>query len=134
MPALKHIHTYIRSPKNKKVFRCAHPDCTHYAAVDDLRGKRAHCTCGVDFVLEMTITNRHFKRKMIKCDNCLALGNAKRDIAATVIMDEALHPRVDDVIMSLPAAGPIQLELDAPDIEGELFAEDMEPLSMGHDD
>lgn len=133
MPALKHVHTYIRSPKNKKIFKCLHPDCSHYASIDDLRGKRAHCTCGVDFVLEMSITNRHFKRKLIKCDNCIKTGNVKRDVAAAVIMDEAMHPQVDTVL-SLPGSDPIQLELDAPDIEGELFADDMEPIGMGHDD
>ena len=67
MPAMKHVHTYVRwrvtqSPsrmkidkliKGERAFKCAHPECSHYAQLSLVEGKMSSCNkCHTEFVLD----------------------------------------------------------------------------------
>jgi len=88
----KHLHTYVRSKRNKKIYRCVHPDCTHYTDRDNLRGKRAMCRCGTSFIVEEKITDKHLRRAELKCDVCLGLIPA---IINPDIIEQIIHPEAE---------------------------------------
>ncbi len=122
MPALKnHVHTYERSKKNKRIYRCVHPDCTSYSHVDDLRGKRAKCKCGREFILETRI-DRHFRKKELKCDLCL--GKITETIQAVIeqaAQDAVLPDVLHDLVLAmpeLPESSGLEEELDGKEGEG----------------
>ncbi len=47
-----HLHEYERSVSNIEIYRCLHPDCSHYAKREFLVGKRAIChKCKNPFLL-----------------------------------------------------------------------------------
>lgn len=62
-----HIHTYKKSRRNKEIYRCVHPKCSHYTYRDFLFGKIARCN-GCD--AEMTLTPRMLRTAAPKCDMC----------------------------------------------------------------
>lgn len=71
MPALKHIHTYIRWKKRGNPpsmwWRCADPKCTHIIQQDIIVGKESLCnTCGLPFILDW----KSFTRAKPECLNC----------------------------------------------------------------
>ena len=69
MPALKHYHIYQRSKLNKKTYRCADPDCTHFARKELILGKSAQCPeCHEKYIL----THYHLDLANPKCDRCRA--------------------------------------------------------------
>lgn len=87
MPSLNHIHEYIRSRTNKNIFRCIHPDCTHFAPRELLEGKRAICTlCKSEFNLDWA----QLKNRVPRCLNCSKSNAAKahratRDTLADIL-------------------------------------------------
>lgn len=65
----KHIHEYSRSRTNKKIYRCVHPECTHYNQKEFLEGKKARCRkCHQPFILDKT----QLKNKDPRCLKCSA--------------------------------------------------------------
>src|ERR1035437_3132000 len=80
MPSLKknrdgtpHIHQYVRMVKldgtsDKNRFRCLHPDCTHWAYRNFLKGKRSLCTgCGT---MEIFLDYENLRRAKPVCFKC----------------------------------------------------------------
>jgi len=62
-----HIHEYIRSATSKVIYKCVHPDCTHYHQKEYLIGKRALCgECKNPFLL----TKLQLKNKKPRCEFC----------------------------------------------------------------
>lgn len=62
----KHFHTYKRS-KNKNIFRCTKPDCTHYNTKEMITGKRAECpVCHGTFILS-TDSLRRAEPRCLSC-------------------------------------------------------------------
>jgi formylmethanofuran dehydrogenase subunit E len=62
-----HMHSYVRSRQNKNIFRCVHPDCTHYHQKDFLEGKRAVCSlCGETFILDRI----QLRNRVPRCEDC----------------------------------------------------------------
>lgn len=48
----KHLHTYQRVKGKRDVYKCIHPDCTHFTQKELIVGKRADCPfCHNSFVL-----------------------------------------------------------------------------------
>lgn len=45
------LHIYQRSRDNIEIYRCIHPDCTHYQKRSLIIGKRAECKCGTAFII-----------------------------------------------------------------------------------
>lgn len=68
MPTLKHLHLYRRiSFKNRRQYMCQHPDCTHNAHKETLRGKRALCNeCNEPFIMDGYALTVAFP----KCQKC----------------------------------------------------------------
>lgn len=60
-------HIYERSKPNKEVYRCIHPDCTHYTAKAMLLGKRSECPKCKDLFI---LTRLKLKNKLPTCDAC----------------------------------------------------------------
>ena len=74
-PKPKHIHEYQRSRSNKLIYRCVHPDCTHYTQKEFLEGKRALCRkCKDPFIL----TADQLKNLNPVCLNCSKSKKAER--------------------------------------------------------
>lgn len=68
MPTIKHTHTYIRSRRDKTIYQCADPHCTHKAHKDDVYGKASVCAiCGDR---EIVMGYEELKRAKPRCDNC----------------------------------------------------------------
>ena len=66
----KHLHRYVRSRTRKDIYRCVHPDCTHYNRADLIVGKRAECSkCGEEMLIEELQALR-YKTKYLTCLNC----------------------------------------------------------------
>ena len=81
-----HLHIYKRS-KSKHIYKCMHPDCTHFTDKDFLEGKRARCLkCQEPFVL----TKMQLNNLIPRCSNC---SNAIKDKTLRNLssaLDEAL--------------------------------------------
>jgi formylmethanofuran dehydrogenase subunit E len=61
------IHEYERSKYNKEVYRCVHPECTHFSRKGFLVGKRATCSkCKNPFILSLA----QLRNKKPVCDYC----------------------------------------------------------------
>jgi len=67
MPGVKHVHCYERVSKKPNLYRCIHPDCSHYRDKSLLKGKRAVCVCGKEYFL----TSKSLKLKNPHCENCV---------------------------------------------------------------
>jgi hypothetical protein len=77
MPRLNsdHIHTFARSRKNKDIYKCIHPDCTHYTDREYLVGKRALCgKCASEFILDRV----QLKNALPVCLNCTKSARGKK--------------------------------------------------------
>jgi hypothetical protein len=44
MASLKHLHSYERSVKNMEIYKCIHPQCTHFTRRELIVGKEVICT------------------------------------------------------------------------------------------
>ena len=74
MPAIKHVHTYIKYKKRPGYFRCAAPDCTHCMDKEVLEGKHSLCNvCGNLF----TLTKKDLMLSKPRCLNCSNTKKAK---------------------------------------------------------
>ena len=63
----KHLHIYVRSSTNRNIYRCTHPDCSHYHQKAFLLGKRASCYfCHDPFIL----SKEQLRNKIPRCDFC----------------------------------------------------------------
>lgn len=66
----KHLHRYVRSRTRKDIYRCVHPDCTHYNRAELIIGKRAECSkCGAEMIIEESQAIK-YKTKYLTCLNC----------------------------------------------------------------
>lgn len=82
MPNKNHVHTYALYKKRSgkavadKVFKCMHPECTHYAEYERVVGKKSCCNnCGAEFILDWEALQRVYPR-------CLNCTNSKKGRAA----------------------------------------------------
>lgn len=66
MPAINHLHIYERVQGSTNVFRCKHSDCTSVFSKKLLKGKRARCTCGAEYILDAI----QLKKKSPHCESC----------------------------------------------------------------
>ncbi len=62
-----HLHIYERSIKNKSIYRCIDPHCSHYQRREYLFGKAAKCAkCLEEFILD----KKQLLNKTPVCLNC----------------------------------------------------------------
>lgn len=94
MPSLKHLHTFERVKIKKDVYRCIHPDCSHYTKKDYLRGKRAKCICGNDFI----VTAKALRLKHPHCDACSKILKTSK----IEIIEQVLNSNPKQLPLSLP--------------------------------
>ncbi len=66
MPALNHVHNYIKFKGRPKYYKCAHPDCSHSEHYNAIIGKRSMCACGEEFIL----TWQNMRLAKPHCDAC----------------------------------------------------------------
>jgi hypothetical protein len=68
------LHIYERSFSNKEIYRCIHPDCTHYTRRELLIGKRAECCkCHQPFIIsksQLKVGQKKSGRKNLVCFTC----------------------------------------------------------------
>lgn len=84
-----HLHTIERSISNKKVYRCIHPECTYFARVDFIIGKKMVCKCGNEYFVERD----QLIKNNLKTPKCLACTGSKK---ATKIKDIASN--IEDIL------------------------------------
>ena len=68
-----HVHTYVRCVNldgtiDKNRYRCAHPDCTHWAYRNFLRGKRS--LCAICQQREIIMDYENLRRARPSCFEC----------------------------------------------------------------
>ncbi|KKL81551.1 hypothetical protein LCGC14_1993650 [marine sediment metagenome] len=66
---MTHPHTYERVRGSKHLYRCIHPDCSHYTHKKFLKGKRAICNGCLE---EFALTTIALRRARPKCNTCRA--------------------------------------------------------------
>lgn len=85
MPALNHIHEYVRSRSNKNIYRCNHPQCSHFTSRELAEGKLALCTqCKNEFIL----TWDQLKNRAPRCLNCSKSKKAQSHRASKSFVDD----------------------------------------------
>ena len=68
------FHEYERSKSNKEIYRCIHPECTHYHRREFLIGKKAICPkCKKPFILDKV----QLRNKLPVCEFCSKSPKAK---------------------------------------------------------
>lgn len=69
MPVLTHTHQYIRhGGVQSKIFKCAHPDCSHREKKEFIKGKTSVCNkCLEGFILDY----QALRRSKPICLNCM---------------------------------------------------------------
>lgn len=85
MPAINHVHSYIRLKHRKDHYKCGDPYCTHIAHKELIEGKADKCPfCGNEFVLTKD-DPRRAKPRCIDCSNTASARKFKnaRDIVST---------------------------------------------------
>lgn len=88
MPALKHIHTYVRMGKNKQFYRCFDPLCSHSINRMLLEGKASLCPeCGTQF----TLTWELLRRARPLCLNCSSTKEAKQYQGTKKLMEQLIR-------------------------------------------
>lgn len=94
---LNHVHTYVRQQTvnrkpvirdNELMFKCNHPDCSHYAPYSLVIGKRS--ICAVCHEHELILTNRDLERVKPRCHMCSNTKDARNmrkahDVAANLL-------------------------------------------------
>lgn len=74
MPAIAHIHTYVKYKNRPGYFRCEAPNCTHIIDKELLEGKLNLCSfCGAQTIL----TREDLRRVRPRCLNCSETKKAK---------------------------------------------------------
>lgn len=74
MPVLKHIHTYVKYKERPDYWKCADPECTHFAHKALVIDKYTRCTqCGH----EMLLTREDMRRVKPRCMECSNTKKAK---------------------------------------------------------
>ena len=68
-----HVHMYVRvanldGTTDKNRYRCAHPDCTHWAYRNFLNGKRSICT--ICKIREIIMDYENLRRAHPSCFEC----------------------------------------------------------------
>lgn len=77
-----HVHEYVRALKpttgkvDPKKFKCAHPDCTHFAYKYDLVGKRS--ICAVCHKAEIVLNYANLKLSNPRCFDCSDTKKARQ--------------------------------------------------------
>ena len=75
MPSLTHTHTYARLDKERGLYKCAHPQCTHFIDRKLLVGKESVCnSCGTE---KFILTWKDLRMAAPKCQNCSNRESAK---------------------------------------------------------
>jgi hypothetical protein len=97
-------HEYERSRANKEIYRCIHPDCTHYANRNLLEKKRALChACKNPFIL----TWQQLRNKYPVCEFCTKSPKSQelrdaRDAAIALVKGmEVSEDQTADAILKL---------------------------------
>lgn len=74
MPAIHHVHTYVRLSRDRKTYHCIDPHCYHVLPRDRLIGKASICThCGSEF----NLTARQLELAKPRCLNCSGRREAR---------------------------------------------------------
>lgn len=97
MPALTHVHSYIRwkisRTRNKVVdgelvFKCNDPHCTHFDRRSAILGNASTCpSCGTEFLL----TLENLRRAVPKCLNCSNTKEAREHKMAKSLVEGAMN-------------------------------------------
>lgn len=96
MPAIAHIHTYVKYKNRPGFYRCEAPDCTHIIDKELLLGKLSLCSlCGS----QMILTREDLRRAKPRCLNCSETKKAK------------LHKKANEItkLLGTAAFDPLQL-------------------------
>lgn len=87
MPALKHVHTYVRLKSRPNTFKCDDPYCTHFERREMVLGKASLCNdCGKEFILDREALRR-VKPRCLECSDTKAgqeLRNSKKVMQAAI--------------------------------------------------
>lgn len=97
MPSLKHTHSYIKLKGRKGYYMCSHPDCSHTAEKNLIRGKASMCECGQKFILNAA-------NLQLAVPKCLMCRNSKeaRAFKAGVETFNNLFPSISDGAAARP--------------------------------
>lgn len=87
---MNHLHRYERHKTRKDIYKCVHPECTHYNSADMIVGKKAECSkCGNPMIIDK-IQALRYKNKHLTCLDCSNSKQAKKHRAAKDVIAKIL--------------------------------------------
>lgn len=88
MPALKHVHTYVKYKNRPGYWRCDDKLCTHFIDKERVKGKLSRCnSCGAVFEL----TYEDLRRVKPVCVECSNTKEAKQKRKVSEIAEQAIE-------------------------------------------
>lgn len=93
MPAIDHVHTYVRLKSRKDHYKCNDPYCTHIAHKELIEGKANKCPfCQTEFVL----SKDDLRRAKPRCINCSDTAKARAHKKAKDVVVTAFDHLAED--------------------------------------
>jgi RNase P subunit RPR2 len=99
MASMKHLHSYERSKNNMEIYRCIHPQCTHFTRRELIVGKEVTCTkCHEPMIAKNEQLHAGHNQIGVKKLTCLMCGNSPKrhqiqaieDVLSDVLNDFSL--------------------------------------------
>jgi len=85
--ANRHLHIYQRSAKNKDIYKCIDPDCTHYTQKEMIEGKRVRCGKCKE---QMIVPKDQLRNKLVVCVMCTKSRKGEKRKKVMNILDKIL--------------------------------------------
>jgi hypothetical protein len=88
MASLKHLHTYERSKHSMEVYRCIHPQCTHFTRRELIVGKEIMCSkCHQPTIARNEQLHAGHNKIGVKQLTCIMCSNSPKRFAIQAIED-----------------------------------------------
>lgn len=88
MASLKHLHSYERSKENMEIYRCVHPQCTHFTRRNLIVGKEITCTkCHLPTLARQDQLHAGQTKIGTKALTCVMCSNSPKRFALQAVED-----------------------------------------------
>lgn len=88
MASLKHLHSYERSKENMEIYRCVHPQCTHFTRRNLIVGKEITCTkCHLPTLARQDQLHAGQTKIGVRTLTCVMCSNSPKRFALQAVED-----------------------------------------------
>ena len=96
MASLNHLHIYERSKYNKEIYRCVHPQCSHYDRRGMIVGKEIECFKCHEVTLarqeQLHVGQFQLGTKVLTCIKCCKNSKKYIPIEVADVLNDMLTP------------------------------------------